>query len=97
MDIGIAIYETDQALMAHNITAFDYCFDWRKWTQEEIHYLDARLGEVRGLDYGSTDRNAEELRPKYNCYSFASLSGKEQLVKYLRENDSITGEPTASR
>ncbi|WP_220033918.1 hypothetical protein [Arthrobacter psychrolactophilus] len=92
VDIGLAIYETDQALMAEKITAFEYCFDWRKWAPEEIHYLDARLGEVRGLSYDGVRRNAQEQRPVYDCYSFASISGRELLAKYLRENGAIAGE-----
>ncbi|WP_218713357.1 hypothetical protein [Arthrobacter sp. BF1] len=89
VDLGLAIYETDLALTAENITAIEYCFDWRHWTQEEVQYLDARLGEVRGLGYGGVLRNAAEQRPTYNCYSFASISGREQLATFLRVQGAI--------
>lgn len=89
VDIGRAIYESDQALMGRKITAFEYCFDWRDWTPAQMQYLDARLGEVRGLGYGGVLRNAEEQRPAYNCYSFASISGREQLGTFLRDQGAI--------
>ncbi|ALV45727.1 hypothetical protein MB46_09750 [Arthrobacter alpinus] len=78
-------------MTAQKISAFEYCFDWRSWTQEEGQYLDARLGEVRGLGYGGVLRNAQEQRPLFDCYSFASISGQEQLVKFLRKNDAVSG------
>lgn len=86
LDIGLAIHETDVALEEQQISSFDYCFDWRNWPEAEVHYLDARLSEVRGLGYDGVFRNAEEQRPTDNCYSFASLSGAEQLGEFLAEN-----------
>lgn len=86
LDIGIAIHETDVALEEQQISAFKYCFDWRSWEAVDIQYLDARLGEVRGLGYNGVMRDAENQRPVYDCYSFASISGAEQLDEFLREN-----------
>jgi len=91
LDVGIAIHEADVALEEKRITAFDYCFAWRDWELAEAQYLDARLSEVRGLGYGDVFRDPQEQRPMDECYSFASISGAEQLEEFVAENGASEG------